>query len=344
MAINKISGNILADNLQRGANLAIQGNLVYFDVTNDRVGVLTEDLQDEFTVNGTGNLGNIRITSSTPNGVFYADTNRLAVTDSNLTWDGADFVVLGNITANNIISNGSVTIGNLSVSNTTITPTISPGNITLAPTGNDVVVIDTVSGLVLPVGGTSDRPGSPATGTIRWNTNLGIVEVYDGLAWEGVGEDLAIISDQTLTGDGSTLNFPLIQNTTANAVIVSTNGTVQKPGIAYTVTGNVISFTEAPAVSDVIDVRFIAELSIVTAISNDSGANRIEVDASGVGNMATVQSLQLPTYTVAQANSLANTANGQIIYVSNGDFGNPCLAVYSIDAWKIVSLGGNITI
>ena len=39
MAINKISGNILADNLQRGANLAIQGNLIYVDITNTRVGI-----------------------------------------------------------------------------------------------------------------------------------------------------------------------------------------------------------------------------------------------------------------------------------------------------------------
>jgi hypothetical protein len=343
MAINKISGNILADNLQRGANLAVQGNLVYFDITNSRVGVLTDSPGDEFTVNGTANAANVRITSATANGVFYADTNLLAVTDSNLTWDGTQFTVTGNIIANNIFSNGTVTIGNLSVANTTITPTITPGNITLAPTGNSEVIIDTNSGLVLPVGDTAARPGSPLTGTIRWNTSLGIVEVYDGVEWEGVGEDLAVISDQTLTGDGSTLVFALNQNTTANAVIVSTNGTVQRPGAAYTVAGNVITFAEAPQISDIIDVRFIAELSIVTAISNDSGQNKIEVDPSGVANLSTVQSLQLPTYTVTQANALANVATGQVIYVSNGDSGQPCLAVYSVDAWKIVSLGGNIT-
>jgi hypothetical protein len=126
-------------------------------------------------------------------------------------------------------------------------------------------------------------------------------------------------------------------------VIVSTNGTVQRPGAAYTVAGNVITFAEAPQVSDIIDVRFIAELSIVTAISNDSGQNKIEVDASGVANLVTVQSVQLPTYSVTQANGLANVASGQMIYVTNGDSGNPCLAVYSVDAWKVVALGGNIT-
>lgn len=60
MAINRISGNILQDDLQRGANLSIQGNLVYFDVTNNRVGFLTNAPTDDVTIDGTANvLGNI---------------------------------------------------------------------------------------------------------------------------------------------------------------------------------------------------------------------------------------------------------------------------------------------
>lgn len=59
MAINKISGNILADNLDRGANLSIQGNLVYFDVINNRVSILTDVSNTDFTVNGNSTLGNL---------------------------------------------------------------------------------------------------------------------------------------------------------------------------------------------------------------------------------------------------------------------------------------------
>ena len=81
MAINKISGNILADNLVRGSNLAIQSNLVYFDVTNNRVGVGTSVPADTLSVIGVANASNVRITSATANGIFYADTNKFDVID-----------------------------------------------------------------------------------------------------------------------------------------------------------------------------------------------------------------------------------------------------------------------
>jgi len=339
MAINRISGNILQDDLRRGADLAIQGNLIYFDVANDRVGVLTSTPIDDFNVIGVANLENVRVASATTNCIFYSDSAKLAQTSANLTFDGTNLVALGNVTVGNITLSGSTI-----QSDTGLTlSSASAGNIVLQPNSTGVVDINSSTGLTIPSGNTAQRPASPGTGTIRWNTSLGIVEVWDGLAWEGVGEDLAVISDQTITGDGSTQQFTLDQNTTANAIIVSTNGVVQKPGTAYTVTGNLITFAEAPISTDVIDVRFIAELSVVNAITNDSGANSISVDDNGVANFTTVQSVQLPSYTVTQANALANTASGQLIYVSNGDSGSPCLAVYSADAWKIVQLGGNIT-
>ena len=462
MAINKISGNILADNLVRGSNLAIQSNLVYFDVTNNRVGVGTSVPADTLSVIGVANASNVRITSATANGIFYADTNKLALTTANLTWNGTVLSVVGNVAAGNVIASDAV-IGNVDVGNITVSGNISVeslsanlfviangnitgsnlisnagifgsfanitgninsgninsgnvisnslvsganiqatsltanrvvyvgandylvdnanlvfdgtslsvtgnliidnitidgtdiisnanitiqasanGNIALQPAGNGLVIIDTVTGLVLPQGNTIQRPAPAVSGTLRWNTASLQVEVYDGTSWEDVGSDLAAISDQTLNGDGSTINFALDQATLANNIIVSTNGVVQKPGVAYTVTGNLITFTEAPSISDVIDVRFIATLATINAITN-SGGNSIAIDASGVANASLVQSLQLPAYTVAQATSLANVANGQIIYVSNGDSGSACLAVYSVNAWKRVSLGANIS-
>jgi len=88
MAIQRVSGNILQDNLQRGANLSIQGNLAYFDVTNNRVGILTSTPGDEFNVIGVANASNVRITSATANGIFYAGSTQLALTSANFTYDG----------------------------------------------------------------------------------------------------------------------------------------------------------------------------------------------------------------------------------------------------------------
>ena len=38
-------------------------------------------------------------------------------------------------------------------------------------------------GLYLPVGTTAQRPASPATGQMRFNTTTGSVETYNGTSW-----------------------------------------------------------------------------------------------------------------------------------------------------------------
>ena len=43
--------------------------------------------------------------------------------------------------------------------------------------------IDDSSGLKLPNGTTAERPTTPAAGMIRYNSDLGVVEGYDGGSW-----------------------------------------------------------------------------------------------------------------------------------------------------------------
>lgn len=343
MAINKISGNILQDNLQRGANLSFQGNLVYIDITNDRFGVNTSNPTHSLTVNGNAHISNITLNGnaiSADSGILELGSNA----NVQITGGSTDYLLktdgTGNLAWSDIADLGL--LGNLTVANTTITSDLANASIIITPTGNGVVVIDTVTGLTIPVGNTIQRPSTPDTGSIRFNDGTNQVEVYDGTEWVNVGSDIAAISDQTITGDGSTVTFVLNQETTAASIIVSTNGVVQKPAVAYTVTGNVITFAEAPLLTDVVDVRFISNVQTINELSNGLG-NSLTIPDSGVADFTTVQSVQLPTYTVSQANALGNVSSGQVIYCSNGNGGNPCLAVYSVNAWKIVSLGGNIT-
>jgi len=83
---------------------------------------------------------------------------------------------------------------------------------TLDVTGNatfDAAVICTGSGyLDLPVGSTAERPGSPNSGMIRYNTTLGYFEGY-GTAWGKIGggatgggsDDIFFENGQTVTTD-----------------------------------------------------------------------------------------------------------------------------------------------
>ena len=55
MAIGKISGVMLKDNLERqGVNLAFDGNLAYLDVTNRRLGVGTST--PAYSLDAPGNV------------------------------------------------------------------------------------------------------------------------------------------------------------------------------------------------------------------------------------------------------------------------------------------------
>ena len=90
---------------------------------------------------------------------------------------------------------------------------------------------------------------------MRYNDDTSKIEFYDGLIWQDLST--SVITNQTLNGDGSTINFVLNQSTTTAAVLISMNGVLQLPNTAYSVTGNLLTFTEAPESTDVIDVRFL---------------------------------------------------------------------------------------
>ena len=239
---------------------------------------------------------------------------------------------------------GGTGIGNLTVTDTTFSTNNAGSDIGFTTTGQGTIEINNTTALNISVGTTAQRPTTPTTGDLRFNSSTGFVEVYDGASWDNVGgSEFGTITSQQLSGDNSTVAFTLNQTASTAGVIVSINGTIQKPTSSYAVSGTTITFTEAPESGDTIEVRFISSVTTVSSLTNISGANVIEVLTNGVADMSTVQSLQLPTYTVTQANALANKAAGQVIYVSNGNGGSPCLAVYNGSNWQQVRFDGVIS-
>jgi hypothetical protein len=152
---------------------------------------------------------------------------------------------------------GNTTIGNLKIANTTITTDGTIANIYIQPTANGIVSINTTTGLILPVGNTSQQPSPATAGTIRYNSDNSSPEYYNGNSWSSFG---TTITSQLLYGNGSATTFTLNQTTTTAAVLIMLNGIVQIPGVAYNMSpspsANLV-FTEAPSISDVIDIRFL---------------------------------------------------------------------------------------
>jgi hypothetical protein len=251
MSINLISGNILNANLVRGANLAISSssagaNLIFIDTQNGRVGVRTNAPTQALDVAGVLRVGNVTISNVGNINAGNVNINNLLSPVANADAATKSYVdtVTGNITAN---------LGNITIANTTISPTITPGNITLKTTANSTVIIDITSGLVLPVGNTAQRPGN-VTGTVRFNTDSDRAEIYDGTEWDSLTGN---VTAQLVNGDGSTLVFVLDRSSTTAATLVIINGVVQMPTTAYSVSGNTLTFTQAPQISDAIDIRFL---------------------------------------------------------------------------------------
>jgi hypothetical protein len=289
---------------------------------------------------------------------FIGETIPTVLTAGNVVYiSGYEYIGALGVTNNP----GNATIGNLTIANTTISTALAEGNITLAATGNAIVQITGTAGVSIPSGNTAQRPDPAVTGTLRFNSATGIVEIYTGTAWKGAGEVIASITNQTINGDGSTATFTLDNPATAASILVTINGVNQTPAVDYTVANDVdITFTTVPITSDVIQIRFISQVTTVASVTNASGNTSVTATDSGninfeINNSTVAQitnasildisdshSLQLPTYTVAEATGLANVATGQVIYVSNGATGSPCLAVYS-GGWKQVAIGNTIT-
>jgi hypothetical protein len=250
MAINYVKGQILADNLERdGIDLAFDTDLVYLDVGANRIGINTTTPVSTLEVVGNITVGNIVI----PN---VGNVNLSNVNINNLVnpfqpQDAATKQYVDDQTGN--ISG----VGNLTFSNTVISTGLANGNITLAATGTGLVTIDGTLGLIIPAGNTAQRPSPAVQGTIRFNTENLRLEVYDGSEWDQV---VGGVTNETLNGDGITTNFTLNRNTTTSGTLIMLNGVVQLPTTAYSISpspGNTLVFTEAPVVTDVIDVRYL---------------------------------------------------------------------------------------
>ena len=105
------------------------------------------------------------------------------------------------------------------------------------------------SGVVLPTGSAANRPDNPAFGMIRYNTDLGLVEFFNGSVWASLstGGSITYTVDD-FVGDGSTTVFLMsVAETTATQLIVFVGSIYQDPASAYTVDGGYnITFTSAP--------------------------------------------------------------------------------------------------
>jgi hypothetical protein len=105
------------------------------------------------------------------------------------------------------------------------------------------------SGVVIPTGSTAQRPDTPTFGLIRYNTDTGFCEFFNGSIFQNMGVGGVVSYDViTDTGDGVTVDYTLdYEYTDPTQLIVFVGSIYQEPTVAYTVSSFTLTFTSAPA-------------------------------------------------------------------------------------------------
>jgi hypothetical protein len=178
------------------------------------------------------------------------------------------------------------------------------------------LIINSTDSILIPVGSSSQRPGNAGgtdtRGMIRYNTSTGAPEYYDGSAWSSFASAFTIITDEQFNGDGINANFTLAQASTTAAIIVSINGVMQIPTLAYSVTGidsKTLAFSEIPEPGDIIDVRRLTTTSTVSSIASPNTYMQLVCDDLGANILTGTGSATVTTS--------FNTSGAQVSYVAN---------------------------
>lgn len=141
------------------------------------------------------------ITLSTPSGAFVgpgaagtATITMNAGTVLQVISNGTNYITAqddgSTLTATTGDFSGAVGVdGNFDVATNKFTVDATTGNTVVAGTlgVTGVATFSSTSHMILPKGTDAQRPGSPAVGMTRFNTDRNIIEVYTGSAWQAAG-------------------------------------------------------------------------------------------------------------------------------------------------------------
>jgi len=213
----------------------------------------------------------------------------------------------GNLTVSGISISGNTISGN--ASGITIASNTSVGNLSvdsISPYKNAVTVFNSNAAIGLPVGTNSTYPSSNSAGYFRFNSSVSTVEFYNGSNWIPFTNT---ISDQQITPDGVNSSFTLNQAASTQGLLVSINGTVQRPGTAYTVSGTTITFAEVPSITDIIDIRYIAS---ATAVTLTGLGEDISTSGNITGNVIQANILSVSSVTANLIGNVVGNLTGNV--------------------------------
>jgi hypothetical protein len=266
-----LSGNILGDRIQNGntqidiqtaggnANVTVGGvsNVAVFANT----GVFVTGVNSVSGNIAGGNIltgGVVSATGNVTGNYFIGNGSQLTgITADNVNADD----LIGNTLSGNVLFSSLTSVGTLS--NLSVAGSITVGNISIPSSGNVTLGNVNINNLANPVG----------------NSDAATKFYVDSVA----ANVLPIISNQTISPDGTSNTFVLNQTATSVGILLTINGITQTPTTNYTVTGNSLTMNETPLSSDIIQVRYLSGTQIGGSGTNYANANVVAYAESGWG-------------------------------------------------------------
>lgn len=244
--------------------------LVFNGLLGAPANVIAPAVQKTYII--TNNSGaNVTIKTATGNGVTIV--NGL---NSLVYCDGNDFYTAVNV--NNVIGDLTVS-GNTTVGgNLTIGTSFTSANLAMTANTGIVTMAGNTGAFLPPTGTTAQRPATPVVGMSRWNTDLGVYEIWNGLSWEVIASGAYNVSYLVIAAGGG--GSPSVSNVIgggggAGGYLAST--TSFSPGTTYTITVGAGGASGTRGANSSIT-------GIVTAIGGGFGGSSGGSGGSGGGN------------------------------------------------------------
>jgi hypothetical protein len=239
---------------------------------------------------GQVRVANSTVSTNTTTGALYVEGGMstsgnlnvgLGARFNDLQVAGKDFYVRGGNDATLIWAHTAAAYNQVLVGNSAIQANLVQGA---------KFQINSSDSMLLPIGTSGQRPSNTGftdvAGMMRYNSIINDIEYYNGTQWiAGQGSSIVVVTSQQFSGNGVQTVFTLSRASSTNATLVTLNGVVQEPSIAYNVDtfDNVtLTFTEAPAVDDEINIRTFATTQTVSGLSSANGYVEIIADNSGI--------------------------------------------------------------
>lgn len=274
------------------ASAGIGGQAQLWTKRDDSVSTLAlrVDAAQVATFYGQVRVANSTVSTNTTTGALYVQGGMstsgnlnvgLGMRVNDLQQAGKDFYVRGGNDATLIWAHTATAYNQVLVGNSAIQANLVQGA---------KFQINSSDSMLLPVGTSGQRPSNTGftdvAGMMRYNTIINDIEYYNGTSWiAGQGSSIVVVTSQQFSGNGVQTVFTLSRASSTNATLVTLNGVVQEPTTAYnvdTLDNVTLTFTEAPAVGDEINIRTFATTQTVSGLSSANGYVEIIADNSGI--------------------------------------------------------------